>query len=250
MKNTVSSCLAQRDKNGLIAGALDGRPLAATPDFPPHFLPRPVNRRWAALLLTLAAHLLLALLYLAQRGAAPAAPSGPQRVFVALITRPAAHPAPPPRDAAPRRIRRPHRSSAPAARAQPEDASPRPAVEAAFPAPPPASADEILVRARRDLGRIDRQLRGAAPLPPLLRPDTPQARFEAALAGAWIDRSTSMTIDHYRSPDGVIIERINRGGGSACYMSGVVNFVPGILHDSSRPRAVSCPPPGSGWSRK
>ena len=108
----------------------------------------------------------------------------------------------------------------------------------------------MLERARRDVGKIDRELRGGATPVPLVGPDTPQARFEKALAGAWIDRSNTMVVDHYKSADGVIIERITRGGGSKCYMSGVVNFVPGILHDSSKPQGVSCPPPGSGWSRK
>ena len=70
------------------------------------------------------------------------------------------------------------------------------------------------------------------------------------MEAAFIDRSKTMRVDRYESGDGVIIERITRGGGSKCYMSGTVNFVPGILHDSSKPQVVSCPPAGGGWTRK
>ncbi|MDL2353863.1 MAG: hypothetical protein QFF03_01265 [Pseudomonadota bacterium] len=125
----------------------------------------------------------------------------------------------------------------------------------AAPAEPPAgaarqdSAAGMLAQARRDVGKIDRDLRAAAPPVPLLQADSAQQRFGHAMAAAFIDRSNTMVVDRYQSGDGVSIERITRGGGSKCYMSGVVNFVPGILHDSSRAQSVSCPPPGSGWTR-
>jgi hypothetical protein len=220
------------------------------PSLPSAFLRKPVSRRCLPLLLTIAVHLLLAVLYLAQRHTVPPASSAAQRVFVALVARPERQPTPAP-VLAPRI--RPHVPLAPAARPLPAtEATPVSAVDVA-PAPPqPAAASDMLAQARRDIGKIDRELRGTAPPLPLLRPDTAQARFEraGAGAGAWIDRSRTMVVDHYQSADGVIIERITRGGGSKCYMSGTVNFVPGILRDSSKPQGVSCPSPRSGWSRR
>jgi hypothetical protein len=118
------------------------------------------------------------------------------------------------------------------------------------PAPPAISAGELLERARRDVGKIDRELRGGTPPVAAVRPDTAQARFERAMAGAWKDRSQTMVVDRYMSADGVVVERVSRGGDARCHMSGTVNFVPGILHDGSRPQTVSCPPAGSGWTRK
>ena len=141
---------------------------------------------------------------------------------------------------------------APARAAAPHDAAAVtlvPITEVA-PTPPAISAGELLERARRDVGKVDRELRGDTPPVPLVRPDTAQARFERAMAGAWKDRSQTMVVDRYMSADGVVIERVSRGGDAKCYMSGTVNFVPGILHDSSRAQTVSCPPAGSGWTRK
>jgi hypothetical protein len=111
------------------------------------------------------------------------------------------------------------------------------------------SAQDIVERARRDIGKIDRDLRGRAPIVPLEKPDSAQARFERGMAAAFIDRSLTMTMDRYTSPDGVVITRITQGGGTACYMSGTVNFVPGVLKNSERPNSVNCPPASAGWTR-
>lgn len=211
----------------------------------------PLTGRSLPLLLTILVHLVLAWLYLTQRAAEPGGPSAPQRFFVALVARPV------PR--APQRPLRPPPMRTPLPRATPVHAVRQPAAPAALPVAPieaaplpaqPASAGDILERAKRDVGKIDRALRGGVSAVPAVRPDTPQARFEAMMESAFIDRSKTMRVDHYESADGVIIERITRGGSSKCYMSGTVNFVPGILHDSSKPQSVSCPPAGSGWTRK
>ncbi len=69
------------------------------------------------------------------------------------------------------------------------------------------------------------------------------------MASAYIDKSNTLTVDRYESGEGVIIERLPRGGKSSCYMSGTVNFVPGILSDSSTPKTLTCPPAGEGWAR-
>jgi hypothetical protein len=53
----------------------------------------------------------------------------------------------------------------------------------------------------------------------------------------------------HTSSDGVRYTRMTRGGSSVCYISGTVNFVPGILHDSSKPTKTNCPPEDSGWMK-
>lgn len=70
------------------------------------------------------------------------------------------------------------------------------------------------------------------------------------MSAAWIDRSKTLVMDRYVSPDGMAITRLTREGGARCYMSGTVNFVPGILHDSASPQEVNCPPASSGWAGK
>lgn len=114
---------------------------------------------------------------------------------------------------------------------------------------PTASAADIMERARPDIGKIDRELRGTALLVPAERPDSRQIRLERGIAGAFIDRSTGFVLERYVSPDGVAITRKTGAGGVVCYMSGTVNFVPGILHNSATPQKVHCPPQNSGWTR-
>ena len=236
--------------HGLIAGACKGarwRP----PDFPHSSDPMPILRRGLPMALTIAVHLLLAVCwYLARRDLPPAVQGTPQRFLVMLNARPVP-PADPPqaapvaRRATPARAPRRTVLSEPAAIetiANPMDA---PAETPAAPAPGGA---DTLASAKRDAGKIDRALRGG--VTPPLSADSPRARFEAAMASAWIDRSNTMVVDRYTSPDGVVIERVTRRGHRACYMSGTVNFVPGILHDSSKPQSVNCPPAGGGWTRK
>ena len=116
---------------------------------------------------------------------------------------------------------------------------------------------EELEKAKRDAVQADRDWRAAQPKPLPLPPkdqalsgDTPEQRFEKAADGAYIDRSNTRIVDQYRSSDGVVIERITYGGKSYCVTSSTVNYVPGILHDASRAREVTCPPPNAGWVRK
>ncbi|MFC0136227.1 hypothetical protein CR105_02700 [Massilia eurypsychrophila] len=215
-------------------------------------------RRSLPLALTIAVHvLLLACFYLARPAVPQLAGAGPQRSMLMLvlpkllpvvkqeITKPV--------------VRATARPQAPVARALP----PRPAPDApqapvpvavepdaplpdAFAAAPVAG--DLAERARRAAGKIDRQLRAGKPV--ALSADARQARFERIMASAYIDKSNTLTVDRYESGDGVIIERLTRGGKSSCYMSGTINFVPGILRDSSKPKGVSCPPAEAGWTRK
>jgi hypothetical protein len=200
------------------------------------------------LALTIAVHLLLlACLYLARRHPAHA-PAGSQREMLVLLQPPirAAMPEPAVQARAPRVARAREAPRLPAAIA----VEPAPAPEPAAAAPSAPAAGDLFERARRASGKIDRELRAGARPGAEFSADSPRTRFERAMAAAWIDRSNTLKMDRYVSPDGVAITRLSNGSGAKCYMSGTVNFVPGILHDSARPQEVDCPPSGSGWTRK
>jgi hypothetical protein len=120
---------------------------------------------------------------------------------------------------------------------------------------PTAKGVADLEQAKREAVAADRAIRAAepppAPKPPALSGgEAATERFNKAADAAFIDRSNTRTIDHYRSADGVVIERITYGGKSYCVTSSTVNYVPGILHDSSKAREVTCPPANAGWVRK
>ncbi|PWF55340.1 hypothetical protein C7C56_002285 [Massilia glaciei] len=215
--------------------------------------------RWAPLALTLLLHLLLVGGWLAAAGSKPAGGVRPAADRVVMLLFPARAAAPPKRRVAsvarsppsPRPARqspvRPVPVPVPVpgqAAAQTPVAPAAAEVEAAVevdelqikPAPGPTL---VIERALRDVGKIDRALRAGAPGVPAQRPDTPVARFERIMASAHIDRSKSMSMDTYRSPDGVSYTRITRAGGAVCYMGG-----------GARPKQVNCPPPDSGWVKK
>jgi hypothetical protein len=115
-----------------------------------------------------------------------------------------------------------------------------------------------LEQAKRAAVEADRDIRAAEPQAQQQAPKTPalsggeaaSQRFDKAAEGAFIDRSNTRVIDQYRSADGVVIERVTYGGKSYCVTSSTVNYIPGILHDSSKAREVTCPPANAGWVRK
>ncbi|MES2758137.1 MAG: hypothetical protein V4693_12255 [Pseudomonadota bacterium] len=207
-------------------------------------------RRSLPLALTIAVHLLLlASFCLARRAPTPTASPGPVTYMLALV-RPSIPPPvrqqikkPEVRIATPPQTVRAARA-APVVRApSPQDEAP--AAEALVAAP---VAGDLVERAKREVGKIDLALRAGKAV--ALSADSPRARFERLMASAYIDRSNTMTVDRYESGDGVFIERITRRGKASCYMSGTVNFVPGILKDSSKPQTATCPPAGEGWTRQ
>jgi hypothetical protein len=76
--------------------------------------------------------------------------------------------------------------------------------------------------AKRQAGRIDRELRkGKSGVPD--EPDTPMGRFRRGLEQAHVDRSLSVREDSYTSPDGTIIYRKRIGKGSICRRGGSVS---------------------------
>ena len=120
---------------------------------------------------------------------------------------------------------------------------------------PTAKGMAAFEQAKRDAVEADRDIRAAAPPattkePALSGGESLSERFDKAAGAAFIDRSNTRIIDQYRSADGVVIERITYGGKSVCVTSSTVNYIPGILHDSSKAREVTCPPANAGWVRK
>lgn len=109
-------------------------------------------------------------------------------------------------------------------------------------------AAAIRAQARHDLGAIDKDLRGNVPLLPKQRPASFQSRLEQGFAAAHVGSSVAV-LDYYTAPDGVIYTRILRNGRYSCRISGTVNFVPGILHNSEKSQGVNCPPADSGWHK-
>ena len=114
----------------------------------------------------------------------------------------------------------------------------------------PALPDGAAIRAqaRRDIGAIDKALRGNAPLVPPQRPASMQSTLEEGFAAANVGASTAV-VDFYTAPDGVLITRILRNGHYVCRMSGTVNFVPGIVKNAEKSKGINCPPADSGWHK-
>jgi hypothetical protein len=77
--------------------------------------------------------------------------------------------------------------------------------------------------ARRQAGRIDRELRKGKPGVPA-EADTPMARFQRGLESAHIDRSLTLQSDTYTSPDGVVIYRFRQGNRFRCRRAGGVGM--------------------------
>jgi type IV secretory pathway VirB10-like protein len=205
-----------------------------------------------ALAVSLALHLLAALLWVQERRQpAAAAPR-----TISILLQPPAAPAPPappptpkqalPADPPPRpAVRTPppvaqpderRADAAPAAPSAPSTPSTSPAPgldEARAPADvadvKEAIRDSALARdgfaaglSKRQAGRIDRELRkGKSGVPD--EPDTPMGRFRRGLEQAHVDRSMSVYEDSYTSPDGTIIYRKHIGNGTICRRSGNVS---------------------------
>lgn len=221
---------------------------------------RSLSPSWMPLALTLGLHLLLLLAWRWQTQSSPAA-LAPERLIEVIPVRPPARlrPAPPP--AAPK---------APSARPQESRRRMLPAsqlpVTAEPQAPPPAASDtsetiepavseapltpegeDMLAASKRRAGEIDRQLRkGKSGVPD--EADTPWSRFRAGVAAAHVDRSLSVILEAYESPDGVVIYRTTQGGKQSCRMTGSVNFGPGRAGGGNAAGDVSCPK-GVPWRR-
>jgi hypothetical protein len=229
----------------------------ALPGYAAHAAPR----SWTPLALTLGLHLLLVLAWLSgARGGR--LPDAPQRAFTFVLLQP---PAPPTR--APRldlplppplplpRSRLPASIHTPAPVPVSATASTPDAETASAPQadPAPAAAEalpgDLLKSSRAMAGRIDRELRkGASPIS--AEPERKWERFAEAFAAARKGGDRTVTLDSYKSPDGVIIYRKTVGGRSSCYRTGsvgglVTGFGNADLHGAS---IMDCPR-GLSWTR-
>ncbi|WP_305821415.1 hypothetical protein [Massilia brevitalea] len=224
---------------------------------------------WTPLALTLGVHLLLVLAWRWQAQTLPL-PVLPERLTELLPLRPMPAPsvsvpptAPPPSAStsppkplpAPRKtVSTPPLASAPPApadtapAAQPDTAElPQPAEQPAGDAPVTLAGEDLLAAGKRSAAAFDREQRkGKSGVP--LEADTPWSRFRAGLAAAHIDRSLSMRLEKYESPDGVVIYRTTQGGKQTCRMTGSVVFGPGAAGGGSAAGNVTCPK-GVSWER-
>ena len=115
-------------------------------------------------------------------------------------------------------------STAPTAPAVPrlEDAQAPTTVQDALREQKEADGGFALGLSKRQAGRIDRVLRnGKSGVPD--EPDTPTGRFRRGLEAAHVDRSKSVHVDTYTSPDGTVIYRKRIGNGSICRRGGNIS---------------------------
>lgn len=123
--------------------------------------------------------------------------------------------------------------------------------QAAVPAPVPApveephrlSGAEILEQARRDMPRIERELRNNVPTKLKLDPDSLRYKLEHGIADAYVGGDQRVTVDFYTSPDNVHYMRMTKGGKSWCTMNGgpvTLARANGIGVDKDT--KVNCPP--------
>jgi hypothetical protein len=99
--------------------------------------------------------------------------------------------------------------------------------------------------ARRQAGRIDRELRGGKSGVPL-QADTPWARFRRDVESAHVNDSMSVQEDMYTDPEGVIIYRYRQGNQVRCRRSGSVGLGiagAGGINDAGW---ITCPK-GAAW---
>jgi hypothetical protein len=159
---------------------------------------------------------------------------------------------------APNMKQAPARSTAPISR---QPAVGKPAVSALaqdapalLPAPLPApgadavpdawhpSAAEILAQAKRDMPRIERELRGNVPTRLTLSPDSFRYKLEHGFEAAYTGGDRRAVTEFYTSPDGLIYMRITKSGKVSCSMTGgpvTLRHAMGIDVDKETP--VNCP---------
>lgn len=215
-------------------------------------------RRRLALGFTCAVHLLALLLFLRQQPHPPDT-QAPEVVGVLLQLPAPAAPAPVPRAPAssPPSAPVPRRKAVPATvpatqapiadtpAAPPAQPDAAPAEEA--PATAPSAGGFTLGLARRQAGRVDRELRkGQSGVP--VEADTPWGRFRRGLEAAHIDNSRTLTTDTYTSPDGVIYYRYRQGNRVRCRRSGGVGVLPQSMAEAGSAANVPCPG-GATWRR-
>ncbi|GAB3439746.1 hypothetical protein NX773_15530 [Massilia solisilvae] len=178
------------------------------------------KRHWP-LVVSLAVHALLAGAWLHSASRPPAGEQARREFTVRLLVTPPALRAPAPLPSPERDGRgKPAIAAAVSARAAPAEvpvrAEPAPITSQAPVAP---SAGDILAAARRDVGKIDRDLRGKSGGTMKMQDGN---RFERAIAGAHVDGSRTGSLEEYVGPDGEVLYRKRVGDRVSCRQSGSV----------------------------
>jgi hypothetical protein len=210
------------------------------------------DRRLPGLAATLALH--LALLYawqLAHQHRKPADQDDPRRIqWINVVAprpvTPAAAKPPKPEVLS----HAPHAPAAPPRPARSVAAEPQAVTQPAAPVPAAPSADQILQQARKDLGKIDRDLRKEFPGAPIKAPvDTPQSRLEKGFEEAaelappkWYE---APKIKEIIDPGGYGRKRyrVTTAGGTYCVTYESNHAPDGLdsMKNGIRPKITNCP---------
>jgi hypothetical protein len=220
------------------------------------------GRRLAALPLAVAAalHLLLASLLIAATGYRPAVDAARRVVSVFVrVPPPALRPAPEPRRAAVRTSVAPRSAPLPITPVPPAESQAVPPIqEDPLAAPQPQAADDVLTRAKRQAGAIDRELRSGKSGVAM----GASSRFAQAVSGAYVDRARTTAAEIRTSPDGEVTYRFRQGDKVWCRKSGsVAPDRPGLTEgaklaglgnagSATTAGIVACPSDRSGWERR
>lgn len=192
-------------------------------------------RRWWPLLVSLAVHSLLIVLWVRHADLRPVAVETREPVTMLLVPfRPTPAPKPPAAEAGKRKPETsPSRAAAPAAAPVPAESvvsTPQPAAPTAIQpeAPQPPSSGRILEDSRHDIGAIGSELRAqdgvsplrARPAPQQLKPTGKWARFAQQVEDAHREPSSAVVTEEYTSPDGRTLYRVRQGNKVVCRQSG------------------------------
>ena len=124
---------------------------------------------------------------------------------------------------------------------------------AAEPAPPPEPAPhrlsgaEILEQAKRDMPRIERELRNNVPTKLALSPDSLRYKLQHGFEDAYVGGDQRAVVDFYTSPDNVHYTRITKAGKVWCTMNGGPVSLRSAMGGGGGDTKVNCPPPDAGW---
>jgi hypothetical protein len=140
-------------------------------------------------------------------------------------------------------------SRAPVAAPAPAEESVTPAVPVAVAAPEVhrLSGAEILEQARRDMPRIERELRKNVPTALKLSPDSMRYKLEHGFDEAFVGGDQRTTVDFYTAPDNVIYMRATRNGKSRCTMNGGPVSLRSAMGGGGGDTKVNCPPASAAW---
>jgi hypothetical protein len=208
--------------------------------------------RSAAILLTLLLHLALFGLWQLARVAPPVARSDSTLRWLDLIVvrraTPAAAPRPAPTKAAPTR---PASAAAPLAAPTPVPIH-EPSATLSVPSELPdlsaaAPADTVLQRARRDIGKIDRDLQRESPAKFQAPVSTPQSRLRAGIEAAaaavppkWYEAARIIPLGD-QSGNGPRLYKVISAAGTYCITVGTNHTIADTMGKGIKPLVITCP---------